>query len=354
MTCARNTIVNYSETKWFHCISRIARSLPLLQSKRGLTKNWLVKRLRELSEVFAIRVGGHAIMGTHFHLLLKVETEEAIGLTAKEVARRWAKLCPPKDRKRRVLRDEEFEFWIDEVSKDKNWIENRRQRLQDLGWFHKFLKQPLSTLVNKLEGNSGTLFQGRYKSIAVIGMRALLNVCIYIDLNPVAAGIVSLPEQSEHTSFRLRFENAIKCAGLSEHLDAFLKCNVNPQVCADAEDNLWLLAIENRTQRGKSKKGMFDDLSLFQYFLLVDEAGRVPRTGKASISNEAIAILDRLGLDHQTWTLQQQALAEGNFRGNYLAASKDDLKKVAMRRGVKYVVNLNNSPFCEVLRKSAP
>jgi hypothetical protein len=347
MTSARNSIVNYAETKWFHCISRIARSLPSLQSNNGLTKNWLVNRIRELSEIFAIRVGGHAIMGTHFHLLLRVETEEAAELTAVEVARRWAKVCPPKDRKRRILRDEELEFWVDEMAKDKNWVESRRQRLQDLGWFHKFLKQPLAALVNKLEGKSGTLFQGRYKSIAVIGMRALLNVCIYIDLNPVAAGIVSLPEQGEHTSFRLRFENAIKCSGLPGLVDDFVKCKINPENSAYAEHNLWLLAIENPTLCGNSKIGMFDDLTLIQYFLLVDEAGRVPRAGKVSISKEVIAILERLGLDHQTWTLQQQALAEGKFRGHYLATSKVDLARIAARRGVKNIINLNNCPLCK-------
>ena len=157
-----------------------------------------------------------------------------------------------------------------------------------------------------------------------------------------------MPEQGEHTSFRLRFENAIRSSGLPGLLDDFVKCKINPEKSADAEHNLWLIAIENRTPCSTDKIGMFDDLSLIQYFLLVDEAGRVPRTGKASISNEAIAILDRLGFDHQTWALQQQALCEGKFRGHYFATSKVELTKIAARRGVKNIVNLNNCPLCEM------
>jgi len=45
-------------------------------------------------------------------------------------------------------------------------------------------------------------FEGRYKSIAILDEEALLTVCAYIDLNPVAAGIVSLPEESPHTSIK--------------------------------------------------------------------------------------------------------------------------------------------------------
>ena len=66
----------------------------------------------------------------------------------------------------------------------------------------KCLKEPLSRLVNKAEKCTGAFFEGRYKSIAVLDEEALLAVCAYIDLNPVAAGIARTPEESEHTSVK--------------------------------------------------------------------------------------------------------------------------------------------------------
>ncbi len=43
--------------------------------------------------------------------------------------------------------------------------------------------------------------------MAVLDEEALLAVCAYIDLNPVAAGIAEVPETSEHTSIKERVEH---------------------------------------------------------------------------------------------------------------------------------------------------
>ena len=44
-------------------------------------------------------------------------------------------------------------------------------------------------MVNKAEKCTGALFEGRFKSIAILDVEALLAVCAYIDFNSVAAGI---------------------------------------------------------------------------------------------------------------------------------------------------------------------
>lgn len=343
MTTARRDIVNYEDTRWYHCISRIARGLAVLDKYGHSLKLRIEDELRRLSKIFAIRVGGHAIMGTHFHLLLRVEVEEAMAWNSVEVVSRWALLCPPKDKKRRPLNDDELQFWIEENAKDCDFVEERRNRLMDLGWFHRFLKQPLSAHVNELEGCSGTLFQGRYKSIAVIGFQALLNVAIYIDLNPVAAGIVDLPENALHTSFRLRFENAIRNSLFPEAIDRYANCEVNQKNAVDMEESLWLVSIENRAV-GDIGKGMFDELTLIQYMILVDEAGRLPRIGKAAISDRAVEILDRLGIKHAKWVSQQQRLAKSFLRGNYFSGNRSELQRVAERQGKRCIVNLGSCP----------
>lgn len=46
---------------------------------------------------------------------------------------------------------------------------------------------------NKRQGRSGTLWEGRYKSTLIQAERYLLACMVYIDLNPVRAGLVTEP-----------------------------------------------------------------------------------------------------------------------------------------------------------------
>ena len=64
----------------------------------------------------------------------------------------------------------------------------------------KCLKEPLARLANKQDQTRGAFFEERFKSIAILDEESLLATCAYIDLNPVAAGIVEVPEKSPHTS----------------------------------------------------------------------------------------------------------------------------------------------------------
>ena len=43
--------------------------------------------------------------------------------------------------------------------------------------------------------------------MAILDEESLLATCAYIDLNPVAAGIVKVPEASAHTSIKERVEH---------------------------------------------------------------------------------------------------------------------------------------------------
>ena len=58
---------------------------------------------------------------------------------------------------------------------------------------------------NRLEGRSGTLWEGRFKSSPVERDDYLLACCRYIELNPVRAGIVARPQDYAWSSCRYRF-----------------------------------------------------------------------------------------------------------------------------------------------------
>ena len=55
--------------------------------------------------------------------------------------------------------------------------------------------------VNRVEGRSGTLWEGRYSSSPVDTESYLLECSRYIELNPLRTGIVGRPEQYRWSSF---------------------------------------------------------------------------------------------------------------------------------------------------------
>ena len=57
---------------------------------------------------------------------------------------------------------------------------------------------------NKLDGRSGTLWEGRFKSSPVQVDSYLLECCRYIDLNPVRAGMISRAADYTWSSYRYR------------------------------------------------------------------------------------------------------------------------------------------------------
>jgi len=54
---------------------------------------------------------------------------------------------------------------------------------------------------NKQQGRSGTLFEGRAKSILVDTDEYVLHLCRYIHLNPVKAGLVAYPGEWPYSNY---------------------------------------------------------------------------------------------------------------------------------------------------------
>ena len=158
--------------------------------------------------------------------------------------RRWGRLFPPRDKARQAL--PVSEDWVQARLKDAGWVAKARQRLQSLSWFMKCLKEPLARLANRQDQMRGAFFEGRFKSVAILDDEALLAVCAYIDLNPVAAGIAEVPETSEHTSIKQRVEH-VQAQGRTDDLAAARSGSVaGSAAAAGIEESLWLCPIEDR------------------------------------------------------------------------------------------------------------
>jgi hypothetical protein len=330
-------------TRWYHCVSRCVRKAFLLGEGDHNRKEWLENRLEELADIFAVTVGGFSVMDNHLHVLLRIDPEVAEAWSDLEVVQRWGKLFPPRDKSRQPI--PVTEQWIQERLADPAWLVIARRRLQNVGWFMKCLKEPLARLANRQDQTRGTFFEGRFKSIAVVGDEALLKVCVYIDLNPVAAKVAATPETSDFTSIKQRVEH-VEAQGKTIELAAAEGGSVAGS-CASAglEESLWLCPIEDRRGPDTLRAGMIQGFPLGSYLKLVEYTGRLFRLGKAAISADLAGIFERLGINGETWCDGMAKLRGERLLGRIFAASRVKLREIASHLGVRHLVNLRGCPL---------
>jgi REP element-mobilizing transposase RayT len=348
MTTARKNIVDVSVTRWYHCLSRCVRGGYLMGEGYDDRKQWIEDRLKLLASAFSISVGGFAILDNHLHVLCRLDPEDARRWSPQEVMRRWITVYPPAT----LAMDDPkvVKMWIDHQIQDHQRVEILRERLTNLGWFMKALKEPLSRLANRNDGCRGAFWEARFKSIAVLDTEALLATCAYIDLNPLAAGIADTPETSPHTSIRQRLAH-VKKQGKLERLKAARQGSVaGSKAAGNIEQGHWLVPIEDRRVYAKSKsqsarEGMLETFSLGSYLLLVDYTGRLFRSGKARMDAGLQEVFDRLGTSVEYWNDRiKKMLSSRDLRGCYFASDASRVQELAHRRGQRHLANMSPQP----------
>jgi hypothetical protein len=82
MGYARKSQVSLQETPYYHCVARCVRRAWLWGFDEYAGKDyshrkaWVIERLKELSEVFAIQICAYAVMSNHYHTVLFCRQEE--------------------------------------------------------------------------------------------------------------------------------------------------------------------------------------------------------------------------------------------------------------------------------------
>jgi hypothetical protein len=342
MATARARLVDVDITRWYHCVSRCVRRAFLLEEGSFDRRLWIENRLNELAQIFAVAVGGFAVMNNHLHVLVRLDPDVGAGWSDEEVIRRWVRLFPPRDAKRQL--ETVSDQWVQDKLSQSEWVAERRQRLQSLSWFMKCLKEPLARMVNAEENVRGAFFEERFGSVAVLDEEALLAISVYIDLNPVAAGIEVAPESGPFTSIKQRAEH-VESQGRTADVAAAQDGSVAGSLAASGlEESLRLSPIEDRRGLDSNREGMFQGLSIGNYFLLIDATGRLFREGKAMIPAELAGILERLGSSPARWTERLEKLHKSRWIGRFFAARRAKLREVASKLGVRHLINLAGCP----------
>ena len=148
----------------------------------------------------------YALMGNHFHILVKVPERakflkrfegeggeerllEHLGLLYSKAY--LASLRQEIARVREAGREQEVHLILEAF----------RKRFCDLSCFVKELKERFSRWFNKHHDRRGTLWMDRFKSVLVEDGEALRTMALYIDLNPVRAGLVVDPKDYRWTGY---------------------------------------------------------------------------------------------------------------------------------------------------------
>lgn len=167
-------------------------------------RGWIAERIKQLAGVFAIDVAAYAVMSNHYHIVMRIDRERALGWSPEEVLERWTWLFTGPLLVPRYLSTERAQMSGAEIAKVLEVAEEYRTRLHDLSWFMRTLNEHIARQANAEDGVKGRIWEGRFKSQALLDEKALLAAMAYVNLNPVRAGIAETPESSDYTSLQER------------------------------------------------------------------------------------------------------------------------------------------------------
>ena len=279
----RKSLINLSDTPYYHCVSRCVRRAYLCGKDNQTGKSyehrrqWVEDRLLFLAEVFCVDVCAYAVMSNHTHVVLRINKQKADSLSVRDVIRRWHQLYKGMLLSRRYIDPVQSTTLSEaEIETIKSLAGIYRRRLYDISWFMRLLNEYIARRANKEDDCTGHFWEGRFKSQALLDEASLAACMAYVDLNPVRACLADTPEESSHTSIQKRINAA--------------KSNKQPKQ---------LLPFT-----GNTRNNMPDGLPfrLQDYIKLVELSGRhLQPNKKGKIDESASPILNRVGLANNDW-----------------------------------------------------
>ncbi len=291
MTRARNALVSLEATPYYHCVSRCVRRAwlcgedPYTGQSFAHRRQWVLDRLRQLSDIFAIDICAYAILSNHYHVVLHVDRETAEAWSEQEVISRWTRLYKGHLLADRYLAGEPMSNAENAALSE--LINEWRLRLYDISWFMRCLNEHLARKANEEDNCKGRFFEGRFKSQALLDEGALLTCMSYVDLNPIRASMADTPEESDFTS-------------IQERIKAYRQAEKSVKERQQSTIGSTKLFPLTQSQGNEAQKGI--DFAEEDYFRLIDWTGRAIRDDKqGSIPEELAPILERLKLNSDTW-----------------------------------------------------
>ena len=172
-------LVVKGEPAVYHVISRTALDGFVLGD---IEKDYLLKLIKRLSSVYFSEVLGFCVMGSHFHLLVRMHPGK--DYSDEDIRKRFTVYYGKA--RARMLKDGQLPHF--------------REKWSSLSEYVKEIKQGFSRFYNRRHGRKGFFWSERFKSVIVDNGETLINCLAYIDLNPFRAGLVKKPDEYRWSS----------------------------------------------------------------------------------------------------------------------------------------------------------
>jgi putative transposase len=331
MGLPRRYYVKEGQEGVYHCFSRCVRRAflcgfdTLTHRDFSHRKAWLVDRLRHLASIFAIDVCAYAVMENHYHAILRTRPDIVAAWSDREVAIRWLTLSPP-HRNPFHTHNSPTEIEICALTDCPDRIAQLRQRLCSLSWFMGKLNEFIARAANKEDNVKGRFWESRFQCQALLDDAAIATCMVYVDLNPIRAGLAPSPEQSNFTSIQERIRawyakttavtpvtshpaqdklsspvsrNTSTQENVDKNTAPIPECISASEISTNSKDfsDCWLCPIHSEPGR----RGILQ-ITPAEYFYLVDGSARITRFDKqGAMDPNLMPILLRIGASPEKW-----------------------------------------------------
>ncbi len=226
---------------WYHLYCRVsARRGEFPLSDMASTRR-LIETIEHFSRIYFCEVAAFSVMGNHYHLVVRFEGEHPVD---REQLRERTRIMYPG-----MAAQAQIDLWSDE-----QWDHHRR-RLFDVAEFMRNVQMAYARWYNRAYDRRGRFWADRYKSVILGDEKAVLDCILYVELNPIRAGLVERPEEWQGSSIFLR------------------------EVGKDG----WLIPLTRVLNRSGRKRALAEFRELLYY------RGAVPtKEGQAAISQELL------------------------------------------------------------------
>jgi hypothetical protein len=232
-------------------------------------------------------------------------------------------------------------------------IAELRKRLSSLSWFMGRLNEYIARAANIEDKVKGRFWESRFKCTALLDEAAIAACMVYVDLNPIRAGLASMPEDSDFTSIRERIrawrmqtrtedstmhgQNTPSDSLNNESLEKEVTTsNATSPKSPKTSSLCWLCPIQSKFEC----RGILE-MTVEEYMDLVDRSGRILRAGKrGAIDADLAPILLRISANPEAW---MDTISHFERRFRLAAGMLVNLRRFAERIGNHWFTGVSAS-----------